>query len=129
MNKELFYQKMQPYFEQGIVREIYNSEHFSILSVGERVYVACPYILLENEPYGIYMNPSVMKKIVEKNRKIYPIIEEVFSNIALNKDLIFVFNSNKIEFWKKWIIENKNVNKINYSLEEEISEMSKSKSK
>lgn len=129
MNKELFYQKMQPYFEQGMAREIYNSEHFSILSFGERVYLACPYILLENQPYGIYMNPSVMKKIVEKNRKIYPIINEVFSDIELNKDLIFSFDASKLDFWKKWIIENKNVNKIDYHLEEEIAQMSKNKSR
>ena len=129
MNKELFYQKMQPYFNEGMVREIYSSEHFTILSFGEKVYVACPYILLNNEPYGIYMVPSVMKRIVEKNRKLFPIINEVFSDVASNKDLIFYFSSDRIDFWKNWLVQNKNVNKIDYHLEEEIAQMAKNKSR
>lgn len=129
MNKELFYQKMQPYFEQGMVREIYSSDHVCIVSFGDVCYVACPYILLEGEPYGIYMNPNIMKKIVEKNRFIYPLIDEVFSDVELNKNLIYDFSSDSIDFWKQWIIQNRKSSKIDYNLEEEIAQMSKSKSR
>ena len=45
-----FYEKIKPYFDAGLVREIYNSDHLCILSVGERVYVACPFVFLEDEP-------------------------------------------------------------------------------
>lgn len=126
MRKQIFYEKMQPYFNQGLVREIYSSDHVAILSVGEIVYVACSYILLANEPCGIFVNGNVMKKIVKKNRYIYPLIQRVFSDVEENQNLIFDFSYDNIGFWKKWFGENQNVNKIDPKLEEEIQRMAAS---
>lgn len=120
-NKKLFYEKLWPYFDEGMVREIYSSDHLCILSLGERLYVACPFLLIDNQPYGIYMNPPVMRKIVKNNRKFYSVLNGIFDDIELNKDLIFIFSNEKIAFWKKWIEENKNVNKMDEKLEKEIS--------
>ncbi len=126
-DKKKFYQKMQPYFDQEMVREIYSSLDFSILSFGERVYVACPYFSDDEPPFGIYMTPNVMKKLVEKNRLIYPLATKVLNNLSSN--LLFNFDLKRFEFWKQWIIDNKDVNKIDYNLETEIAQMSKNKTR
>lgn len=126
LDKERFYQKMQPYFDQGMVREIYSSLDFSILSFGERVYVACPYFSEDEPPFGIYMTSDVMKKLVKKNRLIYPLTSQVLNKLSSN--LLFNFDLKRLEFWKQWIRDNKDVNKIDYNLEAEIAQMSKGES-
>lgn len=118
--REKFFVKIQPFYDAGLLREIYRCDHFSVYAFGERVYIACPYIMLDEIPYGVYMNPSVLRKIIRTNRKIYPIINEVFGDIELNKDLIFMLQEDKVQWWKQWLAENKNVNKIDKDLEQEI---------
>ena len=129
MNKELFYQKMQPYFDQGMAKEVYSSDYLSIIRFGERVYVACPYVLYNNQPYGIFVNSSVMKKIVENNASFFPILQVVFNNISSNRNLFFLFSQDKIGFWKDWIQKNSHVNKVDFQLESEINQIKKGKSK
>ncbi len=125
LNKEKFYEFMQSYFEKGIVREVYSSNHICALALGERVYVACPYILLDGMPYGIYMNQNVLMKIAKNNREIYPLINEVFSNIELNSNLIFFFGNERIKFWQDWTDENKSVNEIDEAFEDELAKIAR----
>ena len=92
MNKDLFYQKMTPYFQQEMVREVYSSDHVCILSLGEICYVACSYVLLNNEPFGLRVTEDVMKKIVENNRYIYPLTDQMFSNLNKYQGLLYDFS-------------------------------------
>ena len=123
--KKLFYEKMQPYIEKEIIRVVYSSDHVSIFSLGEIYYVACAHVLIGDIPVGVYVNENVFKKIVNKNRFIYPLIEEVFSDLHLNNDIVFDFTPDT-DRWVKWIKEarEKNVSRINPEFEEEIRQMS-----
>ena len=67
MEKDIFYEKMQSYFDEKIVREVYSSNHICILSVGEACYVACSYALLNDEPLGIFINSNQLEEISEDN--------------------------------------------------------------
>lgn len=127
--KDLFYQKLQPYFEQGLLREVVSNEHFAILSVGDRVYVACPYIMLDNMPYGIYLKENGLRLVCNDNAMIYSMSLDLLKNINKYQKLLFVFSEDRINFWKKWIAENKNVNKMNYEFEEELNSKIKSSKK
>lgn len=129
IERDLFYQNLQPYFEQGMLREVYSNEHFTILSVGERVYVACPYIMLDNMPYGIHVNEKGLRVIANDNMRIYSMSLDLLNNIEKYQELLFVFSEDRLDFWKKWIAENKNVNKINYKFEEELNSKTKTNKK
>lgn len=118
--KDKFLVKMQPYYQAGILREIYMCDHFSVYAFGETLYIACPHIMLDDIPYGLYMTPSVLRKIIKAHRRIYPIIDEIFSDVELNKDLIFMLQKDRIQWWKTWLIENQNVDKIDKNFESEI---------
>jgi len=120
MYQEKFLVKIQPYVEAGLLRKIYMCNHFSVYAFGEKIYIACPHIMLDDTPYGLYMTPSVLRKIIKTHRKIYPIINEVFDDIELNKDLIFMLQEDRLQWWQKWIIDNQNVNKIDKDFEREI---------
>ena len=130
MNKDLFYKKMQPFFESGLAREIYSSDQVCMLSFGEICYVGCTYELMDGSPIGVFMSPDVMKNIVKENRQIYPLLQVMFNDFDRFKGMIFDF-SQDINIWKNWIIENKNnnVSTIDYQLEEEIAKISKDKLK
>lgn len=118
--REKFFMLIQPYHKAGLLREIYRCNHFSVYAFGEKVYIACPYIMLDEIPYGIYMNPTVLRKIIQKNRMIYPIINEVFSDVELNKNLLFFLDEDQIPYWREWMIKNKYLSKIDEALEQEI---------
>lgn len=122
IDKDLFYRQMQPYFEQGLVREVYSSDDVCILAFGELCYVACPYILANNQPFGIYTNHNFMKKLVDKNRLIYPLVEEVCHDVNAMERLVYNFPIEKIDFWKKWIedFNIKGISEIDHQLEEQI---------
>ena len=124
-NKKLFFEKMQPYFDKGLARVVYGSDHVTIISLGEVYYVACMHILLDGVPVGVYVNENVFRKIVNKNRFIYPLIDDVFSDVKLNNDIIFDFTPDT-ERWEKWIEDarQKNVCRINPEFEEEINRLS-----
>ena len=121
--KEEFFVLMKPYYEAGMVREIYICDHFCIYAFAEKLYIACPYTTFDGTPYGIYMIPSVMRNIVEENRKFYPIVMQVLENLKKNTSLLFLLPENGIPGWEEWIEENKNVNKIDKSFEKEISNL------
>ena len=121
--EEQFYQKIQPYIEQGILREVCNTKDFSIVSVGERAYAACPYVLLSDEAYGIFMSPGIMKKIVSDSDNIYPLMKNIFDDIKTNKNLLFDFREESIDFLKQWIKDAAHVDLIDYDLEEELHQM------
>lgn len=118
--RKTFFIKIQPYIEAGLLREIYRCDHFIVYAFGDKVYIACPYIMINKIPYGLYMIPSVLRKIIQTNRKIYPIINEVFDDVELNKDLIFMLGEDKIQWWQQWLVENKNIDKIDKDFEQEI---------
>lgn len=131
MEKELFYNKMKPYFDKGMVREIYNSESGVIFSFGETNYVACPYQLIDNSPIGIYVNERTIKKIVEDEPYMLGLINYIFNDPYKYRSLIYNLSPNKIDDWKKWVADilKKSGSEINYQLEEEIQQMSKNKSR
>ena len=56
-------------------------------------------------------------------------IENANTNVGYVSIYEFDFEQAKLDFWKKWIIENKNVNKIDYHLEEELVQTNKNKSR
>ena len=120
VHKDKFLIKIQPYSKAGLLREIYRCDHFSVYAFGEIVYIACPHIMLDDIPYGLYMTPPVLRKIVKTHRKIYPIIDEIFGDMELNKDLIFMLQEDRIQWWKTWLVDNQNVNKIDKDFEREI---------
>lgn len=125
--KAEFFQKMQPYYDAGLIRNIYVSDHLCILAFGELLYVACPYIPISDMPVGIYMNEHIMKQLVEKNRLIYLYVNEVFSDVKSNRNLIYDFSASKIDIWKEWLKEERNKVKsaINPIFEKEIQMLSK----
>ena len=131
--KELFYQKMQPYFDNGIVREVCASEFMSVLSIGEQIYVACPFMLLKtspygNSPYGIFMNHSVLKEMVVNERKFFLLIKDIFKNIYEYKQLIFCFSEDNLEKFKSSVsgkISDKNY--VDHDFEEELIEINQQK--
>lgn len=130
MDKEKFYEQMQPYFEQGLVREIYSSDHLCMLCFGELCYVACPYVFLDNAPFGVYVTHNSMRKLAQKNRLIYPYVNEVISDLSVGKNMFYDFPIDKIDVWKKWIADTRLTAKpkIDHQLEFELSGMSKRKS-
>ena len=121
MNKELFYKNIHPYEQLGMVREVCSTEHLTIISLGEIVYIVCPYILAEsNYALGVYMNSESIKQIIKNDNDIYPYISAVFNDIDKRDKLTLCFSPEKIDYWKKWIDNNKGINKIDYQLEEEL---------
>ena len=122
--KELFYQKMQPYFDNGIVREVCASEFMCVLSIGEQIYVACPFVLLDNSPFGIFMNHSVLKKMVVNERKFFSLLKNIIENIYEYKQLVFYFSEDNLEKLKSSVsgkISNKNY--VDHDFEEELIEI------
>ncbi len=126
LNKELFYQKMQPYFDAGIVREVYRSDSLCMLSVGEKVYVACPYLLWADHPYGIYMNEKVMLDIAQVNGELFTIIEQMLGDLNRYKRILYYFHSERIDYWKQWIVDNRAFpTKMNPKLEKKLKKLEK----
>ncbi len=125
MNSELFFQKMQPYFQNGVAREIYRSATECIISFGEICYVACPFVEfgLDDNPIGIYMNEEVMKEVINNPGYIYTIAEIVLSDLETNKKLFFNFSIENMENIDKWIKENRAKSQIDPALEAEIAQM------
>ena len=121
---------MQPYFDNKVVREVCASEFMCVLSVGEQIYVACPYMLIDNSPFGIFMNHSILKKMVEDKYKFYALIKDIIKNIDDYKQLVFYFSKENLENLKKSVrgkISNKNY--IDYDFEEELIESNKKKTR
>lgn len=131
MNKEKFYEKMNPYFEQGLMREVYSGENASILSVGELFYIACPLDILstKGEPFGVYFTNDGLKKITDNNAYLYSVLYILLDDMKNQQSRFYPFAADKVDFWKSWINERKKTFKslIDYSFEQELNKSVKSK--
>lgn len=129
IKKERFYKKMQNYIDTGLAREIYSSDDICMFNFGDVCYVACSYELMDGVPIGILMSPNLMKGIIEKNRRYYPLLMELLNDEKCH-DLIFDFSLG-VKKWSEWLDNEKRrgVSSVNYELEEEIKGMVNSKSR
>ena len=105
--KAEFFKLLRPYYEAGLIRDIYKSDHLCILAFGELVYIACQYSLYAGAPVGIYVTYDSIKKMIKKNRVIYPYTEKVLSRMDIDcKQLIYLMPASELERWKAWQAEN-----------------------
>ena len=126
MEKDAFYDKMKIYFDNGIIREIYSSDYMCILSLGEVFYIACPYVLINDSPIGIYVPNQYMKVHVNDNKLVYSMLKAISKNVEKNKNIIFDFPPDGLDKYREYIETNKKINcNIDYKLEEEIIQMGK----
>lgn len=125
LEKNLFYKKMRPYFDNGILREICSTDDFSVMSLGEIYYVACPFSLLADEPYGIYMNQNVLRKIMKDVSEFYATLQDIINDLANCKKIFFYFSIEDINLYKQWIKENAHAIRYDYDFEAELKELSK----
>ena len=131
MKNNNFYDKMQPYFDVGIIREVYNDEYFSIISVGELCYVLCPKMFDKSEPYGLRLSPVNLRKVVKNNNFGLELFNLAFVEHERYGRLFAFFSKDKIDLWKKWIVDHQKLIKptIDYNFEEEINTFKRNKSK
>ena len=124
-----FHKIIKPYTESGMIRIINLRKHFAIISLGEILYVACPYILSESEyVVGVYMNQEAMIKLLKKEKIIYPVLNAIFNDFDNKKGILFQFTVNEFDYCKKWIEENQKVftKKIDPEFEEWMNKKYKS---
>ncbi len=129
--KKKFYKMLEPYFQQGLVREIYSSNDACVLSVGEIYYVVCPYLIIDNIPLGLKLSQDHIKEVIEDKELFDLVIENVFNDFDKKKDMVFPFSKGDLESYKEWIKECKTdgISEVDYNFEEELAQMSKGKSR
>lgn len=121
----MFYKKMQPYFDNGILREICNTDDFSVMRLGEIIYVACPYLLLADEPYGIYLDQDLLRKYMKDRSAFYSLVREVINDLTKYKKIFFYFSIEDIDPYKQWIKDNAHAIRYDNDFEAELKELSK----
>lgn len=133
MNRELneeqaaYYQKMQGYYDAGIVREVYATDDFALISLGELCYLIMPYMMLGAEPVGVFADENCIRGIVSGELHFWMYMKHIFSNIDTYSNIIYNMSSEKVDVWVKWVEESrpKVVCQINLELEKEIPHMAK----
>lgn len=108
----MFYQKIQPYFDEGILRMVYEAECLVIFAFGEICYIACPFVMVNNEPSGLYVSSKVIRELVSNNRYIFPLMKKIFGDIQKYQSLFYNFPEDKIDIWKVWIKDDCNISDI-----------------
>lgn len=131
MNKDLYYEKMKPYFDQKIVREVYSSDHICILNIGESNYIASSYILFDGDPVGLYVDTKTVKEIAENNGFFLALQKVMMSNPIKYQKLIYDLSEERINDWKTWIANEKEKgnSEIDHDLEAELASLSKGMSR
>ena len=105
--KAEFFHLLRPYYEAGLIRDIYKSDHLCILAFGELVYIACQYNPFAGAPVGIYVTYDSIKKMIKKNKVIYSYTENILSRREKDcKQLIYLMPKSELERWKAWKVEN-----------------------
>lgn len=107
-DKDLFYEKMKPYFEQNIVREIYKTDTFTIMNVGEIFYVGLPYFILENEvPFGVRLGTEVIEKCINDHTHFFSIISIAVENYSEYENYFVTFGFEQLQDWLCFIEKHK----------------------
>ena len=122
MNKEEFEKKMQPYIDENIVSVISSNDNICILNLGDIIYVACTYVLVDNTPMGIRVLDKHLKQLIENNELVYSTTKYIYENLDEYKSSIINFNISQINTWKNFIDKNKQLGRtsVDKVLEEEI---------
>ncbi|MBQ8287659.1 MAG: hypothetical protein IJX76_02675 [Clostridia bacterium] len=111
MNRELneeqavFYRQIQEYLDAGIIREVYSTEEYTLVCLGELIYAIMPYSMLNGEPIAIFVNEDAIRRIAKSTLSYFNILKGVYSNPDRYGSMIYDMSSKKLEFWKNWVIE------------------------
>lgn len=126
LDKEKFYNSIQPYVDAGLVREVAALDNCSLLCLCEKVYVACPYVVSKgNYAVGYIMtNEENVKYIVNNDSRIYSFIDKVI-NRKEYRSLLCMFDPEMMNLWVKYCDSLKSVNVVNPEFEAELTAKSK----
>ena len=71
--KEEFYLKVEKYFENGLLREIYASDRISVCNAVNNCYIIFDYEMCKRfgTPYGIVAPQNILKSIMQDNMTFY----------------------------------------------------------
>ncbi|MBQ8287658.1 MAG: hypothetical protein IJX76_02670 [Clostridia bacterium] len=125
LDKTAYYQKMQGYYDAGILRDVYTTDLYAIASFGELCYIVVPYATVGDDAIGIYVNEEAIRNITKSDKRYRSYVHEILENVEIYGQMIYHFSTHSVQFWKEWIEERKSFVKsqINPAFESEIREM------
>ena len=65
ISKDMFYKMSQVFFEEGLLKEIYNSDKITICNVCNAFYMVFNYTITESGPIGIVLETNYMEPLLE----------------------------------------------------------------
>ena len=111
LGKEKFYLFSQIFFENEIMREIYEGESFSICNILDRGYFFFDFLAIQYNniiPSGVGFNKETMEEIINKPDVYYldilkNVSEDYFktNSIVLDENTFNVLQQRKIDFYGK----------------------------
>lgn len=133
MNKQLFYEKVQPYVDEKLIREIYSSDDISIFNFGDLYYIGCPHFLYNNQfPFGVRIPVDFLEEIIKDNSLLILYIKSLVDSNKFNENAPFLTEEN-LDYFKKYFNSYKDKRGmkgyIDYDLEEKISNENINKSR
>ncbi len=82
--KQEYYEIIKPYFDAGIMKEIYNSDYLSICNIANHEYGIFLYSLLKegrNNFFGIAANAYSVKQVVKDNKTVFELFDIMEANV------------------------------------------------
>lgn len=101
--KNIVYEKLQPYFDAGLLREVYTSNTMSIFAMGEIFYIGCPFVITNDEVMGLYIKPESMMNFVENNRLLYSAFRQAVNYIEDYDEKIYHLTPDNLESYKRYV--------------------------
>lgn len=128
MKKNKFYNSTSAYFENGIIREIYSNEHFSICNVANQCYAV--FYLQAEKPIGIIVNAPQVRAIVNDDKFLVDTVRYLNSNKRARSSRVFSMDIELFNEFQKLKLKN-DLNgpseAIDFDMELELKNRSKSK--
>jgi len=108
-NEEKFYDCMELYFDENIVREVLSNDTYGVFCLGELYYIASPFALYDGVP--IMMRAS-KRSIIDFIQDDHLIFDSLRLRIEKNSStLLNTFPEDKLEYYKEFIQNNKPTDK------------------
>lgn len=112
--KKKFFEKIDPFIREGLIRPVYEGIDFCIISVGDRFYAACPYWLHKNPmsnekmAFGFSVaDLNVLKKFVKDERYFTLHLDNIIDNYEKYSWAVGTFSEESKDKWKEWIEQSK----------------------